>query len=681
MKRSFCSLFIGMHALLGYTQNMTDTASTLQEVIIYPSKPSLLQAASSVIIIEEQQITDLTNQSLIPVMNSIAGIRMEERSPGSYRLSIRGSLLRSPFGIRNIKIYMDEFPLTDAGGNTYLNLIDANSILSIQVLKGPESSMFGANTGGVILLQNENKTDSLKAEAAIKAGSFGLMDERMAFYKKWNHYSLNINQTIQQSEGYRVNSALQRNYLNVVQKWRYKTGSIKLLILGSQLHYETPGGLTFSQQKDDPQQARPETAVFPGAKEQKAGVYNSTIYAGISNEVHFISILKHVITVFGSGTDFKNPFITNYEIRKEYSSGIRTYIEAGKKNSFINWKLDLGLEAQQTKSNVANYDNKEGRAGQQQDSDDLISSTDFIFSEFSALIRKRFNLEAALSINHYRYDYRNIFPVNAKNFTVKRLEPQLMPRMGISYQIISDLAFRISASKGYSPPTLAELRPSDNNIYQNLQPESGWNYESGLRFKNERWDADIVIFRFDLKNAIVRRTNDAGAEYFINAGSTRQMGIEFQFAGIIVKPRKEKIFQGLEIRNGFTYYDFIFRDYSINTTSYSGNKLTGVPQLTNMNSIKLYFPKNFNLVFSWNYTGYIPLNDANSISASPYHVLATKLSRELRSKNDHRFTFFAGAENILNVQYSLGNDLNAAGGRYYNPAPARTYYGGIRLRL
>ena len=49
------------------------------------------------------------------------GVRMEERSPGSYRLNIRGSSIRSPFGVRDVKIYYNEIPLTDPGGNTYLN--------------------------------------------------------------------------------------------------------------------------------------------------------------------------------------------------------------------------------------------------------------------------------------------------------------------------------------------------------------------------------------------------------------------------------------------------------------------------------------------------------------------------------------------------------------------------------
>ncbi|MEJ0103149.1 MAG: hypothetical protein WDO19_11585 [Bacteroidota bacterium] len=39
-------------------------------------------------------------------MNNTPGVRMEERSPGSYRLNLRGSTLRSPFGVRNVKVYL-----------------------------------------------------------------------------------------------------------------------------------------------------------------------------------------------------------------------------------------------------------------------------------------------------------------------------------------------------------------------------------------------------------------------------------------------------------------------------------------------------------------------------------------------------------------------------------------------
>jgi hypothetical protein len=38
-------------------------------------------------------------------------------------------------------------------------------------------------------------------------------------------------------------------------------------------------------------------------------------------------------------------------------------------------------------------------------------------------------------------------------------------------------------------------------------------------------------------------------------------------------------------------------------------------------------------------------------------------------------------DNAFDVQYSLGNDINAAAGRYYNAAPGINYYGGIRIEF
>ena len=41
---------------------------------------------------------------------------------------------------------------------------------------------------------------------------------------------------------------------------------------------------------------------------------------------------------------------------------------------------------------------------------------------------------------------------------------------------------------------------------------------------------------------------------------------------------------------------------------------------------------------------------------------------------------FIGANNLFNVSYSLGNDLNAFGGRYYQPAAGQTVYFGIKFK-
>ena len=127
-----------------------DSAGQLKTVTVrgYLNEQPRLSVPASVAVITAGQLAVQPDNSFISVLNTTPGVRAEERSPGSYRLSIRGSLLRSPFGIRDIKIYYDDIPLTDAGGNTYLNAIDFNSIHNIEILKGPDGSLFGANSGG-----------------------------------------------------------------------------------------------------------------------------------------------------------------------------------------------------------------------------------------------------------------------------------------------------------------------------------------------------------------------------------------------------------------------------------------------------------------------------------------------------------------------------------------------------
>jgi iron complex outermembrane receptor protein len=41
----------------------------------------------------------------------------------------------------------------------------------------------------------------------------------------------------------------------------------------------------------------------------------------------------------------------------------------------------------------------------------------------------------------------------------------------------------------------------------------------------------------------------------------------------------------------------------------------------------------------------------------------------------------AGVDNLLDQKYSLGNDINGFGGRYYNAAPGRNYYVALLIQF
>ncbi|MDH5476656.1 MAG: Plug domain-containing protein, partial [Cyclobacteriaceae bacterium] len=117
-------------------------------VIGYDHTKNLSDVAGSFAINSKQTMDKFNGESLVRSMNTLPGIRFEERSPSSYRVSIRGNLLRAPYGVRNVKVYWNNIPFTDPTGSTPLYLLDMNTIGKIEVIKGPAGSMYGAGIGG-----------------------------------------------------------------------------------------------------------------------------------------------------------------------------------------------------------------------------------------------------------------------------------------------------------------------------------------------------------------------------------------------------------------------------------------------------------------------------------------------------------------------------------------------------
>lgn len=680
------SLAFSVFCLISTAQaQVQPDTNRLKEVVIrsYFSEQPLLRTTGAYGLVDSTTLSQQQGTTLLPALNTIAGVRMEERSPGSYRLSIRGSLLRSPFGIRNVKVYLDEFPLTDAGGNTYLNGLDAESFSSVRLLKGPQSGVYGANSGGVAIFNPLVLTsDSTLLKAQLQGGSFGLFKEHITLGKQYKNYQFSLVQAYQRSDGYREHSAMDRKYIQLFQQLNYSpSAQLKALVFYSDLHYDTPGGLTAAQFAANPAGARPATAVAPGAVAQQAGIYAETIYAGISNTWRISERFRHVASFFRSYTDFKNPFITNYEHRKELTYGLRTYLEYEQKGGVADWRLNVGLESSRTNTDFNNYDNAQGTPAAIQAADQLNAGANFAFAHLN-IEMGRLLAELSASVNLYRYKYESLQPVAVAKQT-NQFDAQLMPRLALSYRLHPALALYGSVSKGYSPPTLAEVRASDQIINVDLQPEYGWNYETGVKFQslNRRVLLDLTGFYYRLSDAIVRRVNESDTEYYINAGGTRQWGLETAFTAILIPQQSGGFVRGLTLRNAVTLSRFKFNSYVDAANDYSGNNLTGVPKRSVVSNAELQFPQQTYLFLQHNYTSAIPLNDANTVYANSYHLVQAKAGiRNVRVGKQH-LELFAGVDNLLNKTYSLGNDLNAFGGRYFNAAAPRNYYAGVSMNF
>lgn len=674
----FFILFVGKaSAQNDSTKNISDTA-TLEPVIItaFGGAANWKDAPATIAVISKTQLQRFDNKTLVPVLNTISGVRMEERSPGSYRLSIRGSVLRSPFGVRNVKIYWNDMPLTDAGGNTYLNLIDVSQLSSIEILKGPAGSLYGANTGGAVLLKSNPSLIQKRLSANIEGGSYGMFNEQVSFNKQTNKLALSVTQSHYQNNGYRQQSAMRKNAVQVNANWNISNKEqLSALLFYTNLHYETPGGITKAQMDSLPTLARLPTTTLPGAVEQHAGVYNKTAFAGVTLHSAFNDLWSNTTTATINHTNFKNPFITNYEQRNELNYGVRTVLEM----NTLTVKWLTGAEWQQIVSNIHNYENNYGKHGDLLYNDKVNVAQYFLFTQLNVKMND-FLFQAGLSANQQLLKYNRVTDADYNYWQHQNTNLLWAPRFSVLYALNKTASLYVIISKGFSPPTLAEVRPSTNQFY-NLQPEYGWNYEGGIKGSawQNRFTFNASLYSFNLKNAIVVQTDSTGADYFTNSGGTKQHGIEVWLNIIPVKNNFHFI-RAVTVTNSFAYQPYIFNNYLSGTKDYSGNHLTGVPKNINVTTIDVVTKPGVYFNSNLNFTSSIPLTDANNIYADGYQLLQLKLGFK---KQLHKIALnvYAGIDNLLNEKYSLGNDLNAIGGRYYNPAPARNYFLGVKIEF
>lgn len=666
----------------GIAQQLQGDTTLLQEIVIeaYETDRKLNEVPASVGVLRDEQFQRFSNTTILPAVNTVPGVRMEERSPGSYRFSIRGSSLRSPFGVRNVKAYWNGLPFTDGGGNTYLNLLDFNSIGSIEIIKGPGASLYGAGTGGVLLLKSpEIKQDQILASAV--GGSFGMQRYMFGGQFKRENVSANLQFAHHKSDGYREQTALQRTALSADLKFKAgRKGTLSPTILFSDLSYETPGGLTRAQYEADPRQARPRSASL-GAVEANAAVTNETIYGGLVYDHDWNNLWATTVGVYGSHSDFENPTIRNYERRDETNYGMRTHTEYNllRGQSSVGGRIAFGGEYQYLVSPISVFDNDGvGNPGALQVEDEVASKGGLIFFQGDIEFPAGIFVTAGASANFLHYDFARLAP-GPQVEQDRDFDVVVSPRLAILKKFSENISLFASYSDGFSPPSLAEVRPSTNTFSNTLKAETGNNLEFGARGQsvNRRLGYDIVLYDFRLRNTIVVQRNAEGADYFINAGKTSQRGIEalvnYDFAD------GKDILSMFRVWASYAYQHYRFREYVVLDEDFSGNALTGVAPTIFSSGVDVALDNKVTANLTLNYVDHIPLNDANTDFAEAYVLLGMRAGWNATIGKNNRIEIFTGIENAFNEIYSLGNDLNAFGGRYYNAAMPRNFYAGLNL--
>ncbi|MEO6639211.1 MAG: TonB-dependent receptor, partial [Ginsengibacter sp.] len=478
--------------LAAFTSNaqkeLPDTLA-LQEIIVraFENNRKLIDVPAAISLVNKKDLDRYNNTSILPALNKNPGVRMEERSPGSYRVSIRGSSLRSPFGVRNVKVYYNNIPYTDPGGNSYLNQLGFYNIQSIEIIKGPGSSLYGAGTGGVLLIRSNANQFVPGVSLNYSVGSYSLNNFNANVRLGKDDSNNTINYQHQTSDGYRVHTSLRRDVLTWDANIKTtETQKFQAHFLYGDLYYQTPGALTKAEYDANPKSARPHAGVNPSADEAQAAIYQKTFLAGLSMEQKMSDVWKNTTSIYGAYAQMRNPSFRNYGRTTEPHFGGRTVFQYNKIFNSTALTLHAGGEFQQSFNTQRIYNNRNGQPDSLQTDDEIFNSQGFAFIQGIVELKSGWIFTGGASINRLSLNFRRLSTLPSLD-KKRSFDNELTPRFAILKKLDKTISVYSSISRGFSAPTTAEVLPSTNILNETLQPETGIDYEFGLRgsaFKN-----------------------------------------------------------------------------------------------------------------------------------------------------------------------------------------------------
>lgn len=661
------------------TIELNPSTSSLNEVVVsgFESERPLVHQAGAISKVLENELYRFNENSLLSAFNTKPGIRVEQRAPASYRISIRGSSLRSPFGVRNVKVYWNDIPFTSPDGTTALNILDLSNLQNTEIIKGPAGSIFGAGNGGVISMESRKTVSENYLSSDVGIGDFGLLRYRIGIDQKIGEGGINASYVHQKSDGYREHSALDRKVFQLAMHTKPSSKqTLSSQILYSDLQYQIPGALNATQLEEDRRQAR------PGSVNQNSSIAQKTLYGTLSHQIDFNDKWSNNTAVYVNTTEFENPFILDYKKETAFSYGGRSKFSYNDQWGQFPINIVAGGEYQFGKTLAQNFGNRQGKADTIRFSDDLITTQAFLFQQLEIEWTSKVLMTLGFSQNFGRYDIIRTIDAgpNQPSSNTRTFNPIVVPRIALVYKLDDHSGIHGSISSGFSPPTIAEVRTNEGSINLDLEAERGINYEAGYRSRFGIFNLDFTAFYFKLDQTITTFTNEQGVVLFRNAGATDQKGIEVSLDYALYR-NQNSLIQEVKLNHAFTGHYFNFANFESGGNDFSGNQLTGVSPNTLVNLLDIRSRLGFYLNFTHQFVDDIPLNDANTVFQDSYNLVGSRIGWRNTLGSRWDVEVYGGADNLLDEVYSLGNDLNAFAGRFFQPAPGRNWYGGVKVGL
>jgi iron complex outermembrane receptor protein len=658
---------------------MTDSTDVpelnISEVQIMASKSNLgmKQMPASVTLLNAM-ILDQTDVRSLTDISAIA--------PGFF-MPDYGSKLTSPVYIRGIGsrinspsvgLYVDNVPYFEKAAFNF----DFFDIERIEILKGPQGTLYGRNTmGGIINIITRSPLNFQGTSVELEAGSYGAYSGNFGHYGKADdlYYSFAFN--VQHNQGFytnmysgtqvdRSNSIGGRNKLIWKLNDRWKVENVL------SVEYSTEGGYPYAVLNDSLMTAEHINYNQPSSYARNM-VSDGLVLAYTGSKVAFTSttayqFLDDLQEIDQDFTPDSLYFVVQDQLQHMLSQEF--ILRSAGNDSRYNWlvgaygftqrfnkQVDVDVYAMDMILHKSYRNSVSGAAIFHQS-----TLNDFLVENLSVTAGIRADFER--DDLDYVYDMERAgSEISVADTTYPVLSyVEILPKIALSYRAGSFQVYA-TAAKGYKTGGFNSTFETDSGLY--YRPETSWNYETGFKSSllNRQLYLDVALFYIDWNNQQIYQTVPSGrGARLSNAGESVSKGFEITLKTLPVRGFKPVLSYG--------YTDARFVRYvKDSTTNFNGNAIPFIPKHTlnfvlrksiDFNDARMVDRMDINFIYRG--LGKIYWNEENTFSSNYYNLVDANISF---TKNSFELALWG--KNLLGTDYesfyfeALGNQYVQTG--------------------
>lgn len=559
-------------------------------------------------------------------------------------------------------VYVDDLMIP----TNYGHLVEMLDIERVEVLRGPQGSLYGGNSeAGVVNIITRRPDNDVRLKLYGGIGSYASVDDKPLEYNislnaagpiLSDRLYLGVAGSWKKGDGFLTNlyydddtaSKVDHKNFRAVLRWT-PTTSLDISLTGDIL--DNDDGIAVFRFDDGPYRTDPYTVNRDTKDFQEESGHSQNLRVAYTGEkMKFFSVTGH--------RDYTNENLQDYDCTadqmNDWGSVLSVY-----KNHILSQEFRLspvaddipftwlaGLYAFKEKTDI-DLDN----ATLGTDDTTKIDITGYaVFGEGTYALSDRLDITAGLRFDTRRAKGSKTGPTVNISDTIR--DKKILPKLSLGYDINDTTFSYFTVSRGYLSGGFNYL-PATSITTFTYDPEYTMNCEAGIKTSwfDRRLQANLALFYIDMTDkqttTVVTGLFESAIE---NAAKARSKGIELELQ---TRPAR-----GWEVFAGFGYTDAEYIDWiatewnsdytGLTQNDYSGKTVAGVPEYTGHLGVQYRHTRGLFVRADVNGVGPVYADQANRIKEDAYALVNLQLGYETEY-----FDVVLWGKNIFDTEYYI----------------------------